>query len=165
MVSLEFFLDIILPTALWPWGWLSLYQKWLLGIFPEGQRQLVHGADNLTTFMCWLSWNLGASASSNPQGLSRPVMGLLLPLKSSNGLTYAQFECIVRNWVKRGNICWWNIQYSCYGSFGRTLQNIHRIKGKMDSEYKIQVSLSVNLNVGCYKCREWRLCQCISLGC
>jgi len=24
MVSLEFFIDIILLTALWPWGWLSL---------------------------------------------------------------------------------------------------------------------------------------------
>ena len=34
-------------------------------------------ADNLTTFMCRMSWNLGASASWNPQGLSRPVMGLL----------------------------------------------------------------------------------------
>ena len=27
--------------------------------------------------MCRLSWNLGASSSWNPQGLSRPVMGLL----------------------------------------------------------------------------------------
>ena len=34
-------------------------------------------ADNLTTFMCRLSSNLGASSSWNPQGLSRPVMGLL----------------------------------------------------------------------------------------
>ena len=34
-------------------------------------------ADNLTTFMCRLSWNLGASTSWNPQGLSRSVMGLL----------------------------------------------------------------------------------------
>ena len=34
-------------------------------------------ADNLTTFMCRLAWNLGASTSWNPQGLSRPVMGLL----------------------------------------------------------------------------------------
>jgi hypothetical protein len=35
-------------------------------------------ADNLTTFMCRLSGNLGASTSWNPEGLSRPVMGLLL---------------------------------------------------------------------------------------
>jgi len=34
-------------------------------------------ADNLTTFMCPLSLNLGASTSWNPQGLSTPVMGLL----------------------------------------------------------------------------------------
>ena len=37
----------------------------------------LHRADNLTTFMCRLSCNLGASTSRNPQGLSRPVMGLL----------------------------------------------------------------------------------------
>ena len=35
-------------------------------------------ADNLTIFMCRMSLNLGASTSWNPQGLSRPVMGLLL---------------------------------------------------------------------------------------
>ena len=37
----------------------------------------VRRADNLTTFMCWLSWNLGVSTSWNLQGLPRPVMGLL----------------------------------------------------------------------------------------
>jgi hypothetical protein len=37
----------------------------------------VRRADNLTTYLCWLSWNLGASTSWNPQGFSRPVMGLL----------------------------------------------------------------------------------------
>jgi len=41
------------------------------------QRHLVHRADNPTTFICWLSWNLGASTSRNPQRLSRPVQGLL----------------------------------------------------------------------------------------
>ena len=42
-----------------------------------GWRRPVRRADNLTTFMCRLSWNLGASISWNPQGLSRSVMGLL----------------------------------------------------------------------------------------
>ena len=42
-----------------------------------GLRRPVRMADSITTVMCRLSWNLGASASWNPQGLSRPVMGLL----------------------------------------------------------------------------------------
>jgi len=37
----------------------------------------VHRADNLTTVQCRLSWNLGASNSWNPKGLSKPEMGLL----------------------------------------------------------------------------------------
>jgi hypothetical protein len=37
----------------------------------------VFRSDNLTTFMCRLSINLGASNSWNPKGLSRSVMGLL----------------------------------------------------------------------------------------
>ena len=44
-------------------------------------------AYNLTTFMCWLSWNLGASTFWNPQGLSRTVQGLLY--------LYALFEAEV----------------------------------------------------------------------
>jgi hypothetical protein len=42
-----------------------------------GQRRPVHRADNLTTFMCLLSWNLETSNSWKPHGLSKPVMGLL----------------------------------------------------------------------------------------
>ena len=42
-----------------------------------GWKRPVRTADNFTTFMCRLSWNLGATASCNPQGLSSPVMGLL----------------------------------------------------------------------------------------
>ena len=38
-------------------------------------RQPVRRADDLTTFMRPSSWNLGASTSWNPQGLSRTVRG------------------------------------------------------------------------------------------
>ena len=77
MVSFELFIDILLLAALWPWGWLSLQQKWVPGIFPGGYRRPVRRADNPTTFMCQLSWTLGSSATWSPQGLFRPVMGLL----------------------------------------------------------------------------------------
>jgi len=33
MLSLEFIININFPAALWPWGWLSLEQKWLPAIF------------------------------------------------------------------------------------------------------------------------------------
>ena len=54
-------------------------------------------ADNLTTFMCRLSWSLGASNSWKPHGLSRPVLGLLL----TNLL-----DIIQTNW------CWFSRQGS-----------------------------------------------------
>jgi len=38
------------------------------------QMRPVHRSDNLTTFMCRLSWNLGASTCWNPRVLSRPIM-------------------------------------------------------------------------------------------
>jgi len=46
-----------------------------------GKRRPARRADNFTTFMCRLSWNLGASTSWNPQGLSRPVVGLIYLFK------------------------------------------------------------------------------------
>jgi hypothetical protein len=41
-------------------------------------------ADNIITFVCRLSRNLGASTSWNPKGLSRPVQGLLYLTNNCN---------------------------------------------------------------------------------
>ena len=44
--------------------------------FVRGKSGWCVGLTTLTSSMCRLSWYLGASAFWNPQGLSRPVMGL-----------------------------------------------------------------------------------------
>ena len=43
------------------------------------------------TFICRLSWNMGASTSCNPQGLSMPVMGLLYLLEFHARVSGATF--------------------------------------------------------------------------
>jgi hypothetical protein len=37
IMSFEFFIHIFLSAAIWPWGWLSLYQKWVPEILPGGK--------------------------------------------------------------------------------------------------------------------------------
>jgi len=66
----------ILPIALWPWGRLSLKQKWVPGVFPGGKGGR---CVRLTTFHhpVPLSWSLGTLTSWNPLGSSGPVTGLL----------------------------------------------------------------------------------------
>ena len=59
-------------------------------------------ADNLSTFMYRLSWNLRASTYWNPLGLSRPVMGLLY-LYLYFHISTSRSMCVVPNMAVDGS--------------------------------------------------------------
>jgi len=70
-----------------------------------GWRRPVRRAD-LTTFMCPLFWNLGASTSWNPQGLSRPVMGFFLYLQTVQILIVRQLESFDTDSLVKCSLTW-----------------------------------------------------------
>jgi hypothetical protein len=66
----EFFIEVILPSALWSTQPLT---KMTTRNISRRQSRPGRRADDLNTFICRLSWKLGASTSWNPQVLFRPV--------------------------------------------------------------------------------------------
>jgi hypothetical protein len=48
IMSLKFFVDIILPAALWPWVGHRLQQQWVPGIFPGGKCDRCVGMTTLS---------------------------------------------------------------------------------------------------------------------
>jgi hypothetical protein len=90
---------------------LGLLQKWVPVIFVGKWRRPVRRADSLATFMCRLSWNLGASTSWNPKGLSRPVMGLLylsFVYRLSGTWASVLFSCTSGTWKQLTNSSMWS---------------------------------------------------------
>jgi hypothetical protein len=79
MVSLEFFIVTILQAVLCPWGWFSLENKWVPGIFPGRQRKAFITVDTLTTFMYRFYRNLLALTSYNHMGVQYSHTGITLP--------------------------------------------------------------------------------------
>ena len=97
MVLLESFIDVILLATI-DSGVNSAFnscenQEYFLG----GKGSWCIRLTTLPTFMCRLFWNLGTSTSWNPQGLSRPVQGLLYLLPN----LFVQVTC-----CKRFNYLW-----------------------------------------------------------
>jgi hypothetical protein len=76
IVSLEFFIDVILPTALWSWDFLRLYLKWvpriLIGVGGDWCVELA------TLPPSCAECQSGCLNLLEPPGLSRLVQGLLL---------------------------------------------------------------------------------------
>ena len=77
MMSLKFFIDIILPAALWPCGWLK--QKWVPGIYPGGKGGRCVGLTTLPP-SCADFLKSGNLNLLEPSGPVQACNGIALPL-------------------------------------------------------------------------------------
>jgi hypothetical protein len=108
---MEFFIDIVLLIALWPWGRLSLKQKWVPGVFPAGK---CGRCVKLTTLplSCTIVKKSGNLNFLEPSG----------PLQACNG-TATYWECNIKiHLEKHSGGAWIGLTWLRIGWSGRLLQ-------------------------------------------
>jgi hypothetical protein len=107
----------------------------------------MRGADNLTTFTCRLSWNLGSLTSWNPLTLNRPEQGLLYLVYVSVGCRKCSLIIISRRGLK---IVVFYKTHTSFGAHRRAPVSLKRPDGKLPL-ISISFQLHLHLYTPCVK--------------
>jgi hypothetical protein len=99
-LSLDFFIDLILPIALLPWGRLSLYQKLVPGEFPGGKCGRCVRLTTLPPYCAVVkkSWNLNFLESTGPLQACNGTALLLQIMCGNNSSPLTGFLLLVQVW-------------------------------------------------------------------